>query len=157
MHVHIDRLLAEYERGHLTRRQLCLGLAAICCPAATAAPQPAAAPTFKATELNHIALRVAQIARSRAFYERHLGVSLMGEATQRSAFLRCGPHFVALFADRGPAGLDHFCFTLPEYEPGAAVRALESAGLAPQRREDRVYFKDPDGIELQVAAPRGAA
>ena len=31
---------------------------------------------------------------------------------------------------------------------------LKAAGLTPRRRSDRVYFDDPDGLEVQVAARR---
>jgi catechol-2,3-dioxygenase len=33
------------------------------------------------------------------------------------------------------------------------VKTLEAAGLSPRRVSDRVYFDDPDGIEVQVSAP----
>ena len=39
-----------------------------------------------------------------------------------------------------------------EDEPARVVDTLTAAGLAPRRRGDRVYFDDPDGIEVQVAA-----
>ncbi len=169
MHTHIDLMIGEYERGRLTRRQLVVRLAAVASGLAAAATAVAAQerpgsaapptrpadpprePTFKATELNHVALRVADLARSQAFYEKHLGLTVTS-AGATTAFLDCGPHFLALFAERGEPGLDHFCFTVPRYEPADAVRRLEAAGLEATRRGDRVYFKDADGIELQVAA-----
>jgi catechol 2,3-dioxygenase-like lactoylglutathione lyase family enzyme len=73
-------------------------------------------------------------------------------AGERSSFLRCGNDFLALFkADR--PGMDHFCFTVEGYEPADAVKRLQGAGLNPRRQADRVYFDDPDGLEVQVSAP----
>ena len=39
------------------------------------------------------------------------------------------------------------------YTADSAVKRLETAGLKPKRRSNRVYFDDPDGLEVQVAAP----
>ena len=86
-----------------------------------------------------------------AFYEKHLGLAVTS-ASEGSCFLRCGKDFVALFKARTP-GLDHFCFTVDAYEAGDAVTRLRAAGLEPRRQADRVYFDDPDRIEVQVSAP----
>ena len=37
-------------------------------------------------------------------------------------------------------------------EPHDAVARLKAAGLAPRRNGNRVYFDDPDGLEVQVTA-----
>ena len=36
------------------------------------------------------------------------------------------------------------------------VKTLECAGLNPRRRENRVYFDDPDGLTVQIAGPRSS-
>ena len=64
--------------------------------------------------------------------------------------LNTGDDFVALFKSRMP-GLNHFCFTWPRKTASEAVRRLESLGIASRREENRVYFKDPDGLTVQVA------
>ncbi|RMH21281.1 MAG: hypothetical protein D6696_06145 [Acidobacteria bacterium] len=149
----IERLVEDFESGRLSRRQLVRHLAAAAAALAVGA-RPAAGRgddehTFRATGIDHLALRVTDVDRSRRFYERHLGLA----ATRCSAdlcFLDCGDDFLALF--RGPRpGLDHFSFAVEGFRPDDAVARLEAAGLAPRRRENRVYFDDPDGLEVQVS------
>ena len=146
-----------YRRGHLSRRQLArlLGGAALTGaiggglrPAGAAA----ATSTFRAVELNHVALRVSDVERSAEFYRRHLGMEVVLDRPF-AKFLGCGPHFVALFRGDTP-GLDHLCVTIPEYSQEDAVARLSAAGLEPETEENRTYFDDPDGIQLQIESPR---
>ena len=58
---------------------------------------------------------------------------------------------LALFRGSTP-GLDHYAFAIEGYSAAAAVEKLEAAGLKAKRRGNRVYFDDPDGIEVQVTA-----
>lgn len=148
----IDRMVEDFETGRLSRRQLVRHLTAAAAVLA-AGIQPAGAQgerTFQATGVDHLALTVTDIDRSRRFYERHLGL----EATscgRSQCFLDCGRDFLALFRGSHP-GLDYFAFAIEGYQPGEAVARLEAAGLAPRRRGNRVYFDDPDGLEVQVTA-----
>ena len=80
------------------------------------------------------------------WYQKHLGL----KATGREGFLTTGKGWLALFKGEKP-GLDHYCYSITNYDPADAVARLKAAGLAPKRRGDRVYFDDPDGIECQVA------
>jgi hypothetical protein len=49
--------------------------------------------------------------------------------------------------------MDHFCFTIPDYDPRTAVERLEAKGLKPDVEGDRTHFFDPDGYKLQVGGP----
>ncbi len=156
MEAEITNLVERFERGRLTRRQLIgrlTGLAAAmsAAPAAAALGPKGKNATFKATDVNHVALTVTDIARSRAFYEEHLGLETT-RAGSTSSFLSCGTDFLALFKGK-VAGLHHYCYSIADYAPDTAVKRLEAVGLKPERRGNRVYFKDPDGIEVQVSAP----
>jgi len=73
----------------------------------TARGNQAPASTLKAVEVNHIALAVTDVSRSRDFYVRHLGLEVARESPN-SCFLTCGNQFVAMFRS-GEAGLDHYC------------------------------------------------
>lgn len=158
METQIRRLIDDFERGRLSRRELAARLVALAMAAAgargaDAAEEPSGpGPTFRAEGIDHVALRVTDVEASARFYRRHLGLEPGGGCSAESCFLRCGDDFVALFRGSRP-GLDHFSFGVPGYRPQRAVERLESAGLAPERRGDRVYFRDPDGIELQVSSP----
>jgi catechol-2,3-dioxygenase len=156
-----DQLLIAYENGHLSRRQLiaqllALGAATAASPLlarAAAATQPST--TFSATAIDHVALSVTDVKRSSEFYQRHLGLKLTRDGGDDSAFLNCGSDFVALF--RGErAGLHHFSFSIPNYDPEAAVKQLEAASLKPRREANRVYFPDPDNLTVQISPARRA-
>jgi hypothetical protein len=149
----VERLVACFERGELSRRQMIAGVAALVAAAAEpaageAAQQPA---TFRAVGLNHIALRVSDLARSRDFYIRHLGMEVMSESAS-SCFLRCGAHFVALFR-RDPPGMDHYCYAVENYTVSGAADKLRALGIEPRVTGNRIYFPDPDGLIVQLAAP----
>lgn len=148
----IERLVACFERGELSRRQLVAGVAALAATAAQAAAGQAAqqSATFRAVGLNHIALRVTDIPRSRDFYIRHLGMEVMSESAS-SCFLRCGEHVVALFR-REPPGMDHYCYSVEDYTVTGAADKLGAQGFEPRVTGNRIYFPDPDGLIVQLAA-----
>lgn len=152
---HIEKMVNAYEDGRLTRRQLIARIGAFAAAAGaggTALAAPKVESTFRAVGLNHVALRVRDVNRSRDFYRKHLGLSVRRQESERACFLDCGPDFVALFRGQ-EAGLDHYCYSIPGYEPDREVRKLKAAGLDPRREENRIYFDDPDGITVQIAAP----
>ena len=146
--------LQQLERGRpLSRRALArlAGGGAIAASVASVLhsfPATATTSTFRALELNHIAVRVTDPERSAAFYRRHLGMEVVLDRPF-AKFLGCGPHFVALFRSDQP-GLDHFCVTIPDYAQSDSAERLRAAGLEPLLEENRTYFRDPDGLKLQI-------
>lgn len=156
MEAHVQRLIDDFERGRLSRRELAARLVAAAMAlvgsAKAGAAQDSPGPTFRAGGIDHVALRVTEVEASARFYQRHLGLDRTGRCGPGSCFLRCGEDFLALFQGDRP-GLDHFSFGVPGYRPEDAVERLKAAGLSPERRGDRVYFRDPDGTELQVSSP----
>ena len=156
MHAQIDGMLNAYDRGRLSRRTLILQLTGLLGAAAgvrAAQDRPNVPSTFTATEINHVALGVTDVSRSRQFYQEHLGLTLRSDNSPSSVFLNVGNHdFLALFRAEKPA-MDHYCYTVKSYEAGDAVKRLEAAALKPRRRGNRVYFDDPDRLEVQVSAP----
>lgn len=147
----IEQLLTTFERGEISRRELVSGLAALVTAAAPALAQPGPASTFEAVGLNHIALHVTDIPRARDFYIRHLGMTVTSESAG-SCFLRCGEHFVALFRS-GTPGMAHYCYSVRDYDVNDAAKKLRSQGIEPRVTGNRIYFPDPDGLTVQLAAP----
>ena len=154
-------LVDQYDRGGLSRRDLVARLTASGAAAALAG-RPATAgegdgaggPPFAGRNIDHIALGVSDVDASVAFYQRFLGLTkLRGDG--RSAFLGRpdGGFFLALFRSDEP-GLDHFCFGIADYDPADAAAKLKAAGKEVRQTSGRTYFKDPDGIEVQLAAKR---
>lgn len=152
-----DQLLDDFMRGGLSRRQLISRLMALGAAAAGVRNSAHAAlrrdhATFAATSVDHIALNVTDLNRSRDWYVRHLSLTVASQ-DEASCFLDCGDDFVALFkADR--PGLHHYSFGIPDYNQQDAARRLRAAGLTPKLRGGRIYFDDPDGIEVQVSQQR---
>ena len=143
----IEGLLGQYEQGRINRRALVAGLAAL----ATAGPARGGA--FQSLGLNHIAVRVADVKRSRDFYQKHFGMPVLTESGS-NCFLGIGKdHFLTLF--QGQKGeLDHYCISIDRFEPDAVMKELKRQGLRPNRPSgtNRIYFPDPDGITVQVSA-----
>ncbi len=151
-----ESLVEEFERGKLSRRQLAsrlMGLGA----ALSVMPRVAQASegegnTFQATGLSHVALNVSSVPRSRDFYIKHLGLKVIRESGEDNCFLGSGDgFFLTLFKGERP-GLNHYCYAVRDYAAEQAEEKLKAAGLKPRREGNRVYFPDPDEIEVQVAA-----
>lgn len=162
------KLVDDYERGTLSRRQLVARLMGLGAAMATLkgtawAQEPAGEtgqgtggeqeprPTFQATGLDHIALDVTDVARSREFYQQHLGLRVIRGTGGDASFLGADrDFFLTLFRAEHP-GLNHYCYAIEHYDPPAAVRRLEALGIRPRLTAGRVYFPDPDGITVQLA------
>jgi catechol 2,3-dioxygenase-like lactoylglutathione lyase family enzyme len=145
----VSEMLGSYEQGKISRRRLVAALAAMAGGGARAA---GAGSPFRGAGLNHIALRVADIGRSREFYKNLLGLPVL-RGDDSSCFLGLGPHFLTLFR-REQAGLDHYCIAIDGFKPDAVMQKLKQEGLNARRPPgtDRIYFDDPDGIEVQFSA-----
>lgn len=153
MHDAIETVLDELTGGRITRRQASQRLAAaLTALAASLAHGRAegAESTFTALGLNHVALDVTDVPRSRDFYVRHLGLEVTRDGAS-SSFLTCGDHFVALFRSSRP-GMNHYCYSIADYDVSAVSDRLRAEGLEPRVSGNRVYFDDPDGLEVQLAA-----
>ena len=157
MQTQIVKMINDFEHGRLSRRQLIAYLTGMFAASlgatitfadqqpGRATPNPAeTAPTFDATDLNHIALNVTDVQRSQKWYQKHLGL----KPTGREGFLTTGKGWLALFQGEKP-GLNHYCYSIANYDPADAVARLKAAGLTPRREDGRVYFADPDGIDVR--------
>jgi catechol 2,3-dioxygenase-like lactoylglutathione lyase family enzyme len=150
-----ETLVEDFERGEISRRQLVsrlmgLGAALTLMPSVAKASQ-AESSTFQATGLDHIALNVSSVPRSRDFYIKHLGLKVIRDGGEDNCFLGSGDDFfLTLFKGEKP-GLNHYCYAIRGYTAEQAEEKLKAAGLKPRREDNRVYFPDIDGIEVQVA------
>lgn len=146
----IDRMVQDFERGRLSRRDLVGSLSLLLAAAAGGRAAAAGTTPFQAVGLNHIALSVTDVGRSRDFYVQLLGLSVARES-ESSCFLTCGDHFVALFRSR-QSGMDHYCYAVENYSVQEAAEKLRSRSLEPRISGNRIYFSDPDGLTVQLAA-----
>ncbi len=145
----IANMLSDYERGIVSRRQLIGALAAM---ASAASKGSAANSTFQGVGLNHIAIRVTNVHRSRDFYQKHFGLPVLHEA-EDNCFLGLGKNFLTLFRNEKP-GLDHFCIAIEGFKIDPVMEELKRQGFQARRPAgtDRVYFPDPDGLEVQLSS-----
>ena len=122
---------------------------------------------FSLTRLDHIVLCVADVAATRAYYERVLGVEAREERPGKWS-LHFGDHKISL-QDAGTApdiardtvpGSGNFCI-LTEDPIEAVVEHLEREGVeirvGPAERDGAVgrimsvYFNDPDGNLVEIS------
>src|SRR6478672_7864326 len=152
-----ETLVEDFERGLLSRRQLAsrlMGLgAALGVMARVSEASERQSNTFQATGLDHVALNVSSVPKSRDFYIKHLGLKVIRDGGEDNCFLGGGDaFFLTLFKGDRP-GLNHYCYAIKGYDADRVEEKLKAAGLKPRREDNRVYFPDPDGIEVQVAGP----
>lgn len=149
-----NELLSEYESGRMSRRELLARMSILTAAiAGVAGGSPAAAQEaapFKVTALNHIALSVTDVARSRDFYRDMMGMTVTRD-NPGSAFLSFDKGFLALFGADAPA-MHHYCYSIENYDVDEVEAKLKELDLNPRRQGGRIYFDDPDGLEVQFAA-----
>jgi len=150
-----EMLVESFERGLLSRRQLVSRLtglgASLALLSRTAEGNAAEEGTFQATGLDHVALNVRNVPASRDWYIKHLGLKVIRDGGEDNCFLGGGDDFfLTLFKGEQP-GLNHYCYAIGKYDPDNAEEKLKAAGLKPRREGNRLYFPDPDGIEVQIS------
>jgi catechol 2,3-dioxygenase-like lactoylglutathione lyase family enzyme len=179
METTIATLLAQFENGTLTRRQLIQSLAmlALAGPAAaqstTAAGTPATAPApWKTVRLDHISYAVADYKRSAAFYRDLMGWEIRNDNGTNQATLDInGLGEIIVRNARQPAAnpqpsqpgrppltgvINHISWGVQPWNTEAVEAELKRRGLNP--RPDMVgddfksfHVLDPDGWDLQVS------
>ena len=161
----VERLVATYDQGGLSRRQLLQGLLALgvgpYAPRARTRGIGSAGQSalpFHTRTLNHVTLYASNVARSKAFYQRLTGLPIRDEDKDFCEF-RLEGGFLGIYApDAGQQpGFNHFCFGIDGYHPEATVAALKAA--VPEAHptlesQDQVYVQDPDGVRIQFADVR---
>lgn len=150
----VNRLVEDFEKGIMTRRELVKHVAGIATAAAlaggTSRAFAAETSTFKATGVNHIALNTPDILVSRDFYVKHLGMKVVREGNS-NCFMTCNDNFIALF--KSPkSGMNHYCYSVENFDVEDAQKKLRAEGLKPRREGNRIYFNDPHGLSVQLAS-----
>ena len=154
----IAKLLEDFERGKMSRRQLIQTLAV----ATTGGATPAlAADGYKmhAVNVTHISFGVADYARTRDFYVDLLGMKVTND-DGKQCYLHFGDSILLARKTRQPDNkpfVDHICYTLKPWDEKAVEAELNRRDLKP--REDlgghtrSFHIKDPDGFDVQLQGP----
>ena len=148
----IEHLVDLYDRRVVGRRELLAGLLTAGAGQRTATGARAA---FRGRTLNHVSLGVTDVARSKTFYQRLLGLTVRDEATDFCEF-RLENAFFGLYKEPSLInGIDHFAIGIDEYKPATVSERLkrELPESAPTLEDgEQVYFRDPDGAKGPLTA-----
>jgi catechol-2,3-dioxygenase len=154
----INRLLQEFERGKITRRQLIQTLAFTATAASTAGTAEAAAPA-NATYINHVSMQVADYTKTRDFYSGLFGMKVTEDDGKTQCRLTFGDNILitrnASSRPGGKAGVDHIAYTLANWDTDKTVKPaveaeLKRRGLNIRTTEGSFHVQDPDGFEVQM-------
>jgi len=152
MQLVIEKMLTDFERGHVTRRQLALSLAALV-SGAQAEPKET---ELKAVTINHVTVRVPDLHRTSQFYQEFFGMPLK----QQSAtihILGVGNSFFGI--EQGEkqqtATVDHYDFGIAGFNADEARAKLKQRNLkfAGGNSKESFKFHDPDGFQIQLNGP----
>jgi len=149
----ISDLVSRFENGSLNRRDLVRGLAVLAASGTAAAAAAQENIDFKAANIDHVSLHVADLQRSVDFYRRMFGFSVVSEdRPQRIVRLGNAKVLVSL-NDGSPAGMiDHFAIGIPRLTSESARRYLTQRGATPLQGDYAgLHVKDPDGISVQIS------
>ena len=153
----IGRLLHDYERGKMTRRQLIRTLA-LTATAASAAEATVAAAPANATYINHVSMQVADYRKTRDFYTGLFGMKVSNDDGMQCR-LSFGDNIViarnASSRPGGKVGVDHIAYTLAGWDTDKSVKPaveaeLKRRGLKIRTTEGSFHVPDPDGFEVQM-------
>jgi catechol 2,3-dioxygenase-like lactoylglutathione lyase family enzyme len=150
MELMIDRLIGDFERGALSRRQLALSLAALV-GGVQAAPSQSG---MRAISLNHVTVRVPDLRRTSQFYQELFGMPLK-QHSDRTHILGVGKGFFGIEQKDGGPALDHYDFGLAGFNADQAIAKLKARNLTPEPggTKESFKFRDPDGFVVQLNGP----
>lgn len=155
MEVIISKLIQEFEKGKMTRRQLIKSLAVsvTAATAGSAVSSLAAEPKgFKAVTVNHISYQVADYAKTRDFYADLFGMKISHD-DGKQCLLEFGDTF--LIPRNHPSNtprIDHVAYTIDNWDKNAVEAELKRRGLQPKPdTENSFHVEDPNGFDLQIS------
>jgi glyoxylase I family protein len=131
---------------------------------------------FELLGLDHVVLRVSDLARSEAFYCGALGCSRERELSELGLYqLRAGAHLIDLVVVDSPLGraggaapgaearnVDHFALAIDRFDEAELRAHLEANGIAPgevgvrygaEGQGPSMYVQDPDGNVVELKGP----
>jgi catechol 2,3-dioxygenase-like lactoylglutathione lyase family enzyme len=148
----IEKMVADFERGKLSRRQLAAALTGLVAAGADAAPSGS---DFKAVSISHVTLRVPDVQRSTRFYQEVFGMPMKEESpTVKILSLNANSFFGIEAANEKGTAVDHFSFGIEKFKAEDAAAKLQKRGLKLAGvSKDGLKFVDPDGITVQLNAP----
>lgn len=152
----VNALVARFDSGKLSRRELIQGLTALAA-AGTAGSARAQQTPFVSTGIDHVSIQVTDLARSIAFYRDIFGLTILDQ-DEENAIVRMGTSeiIVSLHAKEPTGIVDHFAIAIEGFDREAVTASLAEHGLTAQQNLDYgFYVRDPEGIPVQMVGTRG--
>ena len=122
--------------------------------------------TFHVERIDHVVLRVRDLAGMVRFYEQALGFNVERTLDRlKLVQMRAGASLLDLIAAERPDGngnMDHLCFRVDPFDRDAIVKRLEPLGVSVGETVERygaegsgpsVYFHDPEGNQIELKGP----
>src|ERR1700722_15609152 len=150
----VSDLLARFEKGSLDRRDLVRGLALLAVSGTAATAQEEA--DFKAADIDHVSIQVANLQRSVDFYQKMFGFGVVRE-DKAQGIVRVGNGRVLVsFNHESPAGkIDHFSIGIPRFNKETVTRYLQQRGATVSDGDFAgLHIKDPDGVNVQISSQK---
>jgi len=143
----ISRLLASYENGKLSRRDLVQGLALLAAGSGTAS-----AAGFQGSVINHVSLYVSDLQRSTDFYQRAFGCPV--NKREGNNQLMFGKGFLVLRPDKPPGKVDHLAIGVENFNQDSVTADLKARKITPMNEKGGAGFHvvDPDGFPIQITS-----
>ena len=126
---------------------------------------------FSVQRIDHVVLRVRDLARSEAFYREVLGCEVAKRRDDLGLLhLRAGASMIDLVAVDGKLGarggeapgaggrnVDHLCLRIDDFDEAAIIKHLAAHGIAPHGPASRNFGAEGDGLSLYFDDPDGNA
>lgn len=106
---------------------------------------------FQAVELNHLSLDITQAEHSEEFYRVVFGLTAVSHGRGgRDTFMHFSQGFLNM-RPSGSAGMNHFCFSIKDFDGNGVYQLLDLAQTEPFRMGGRnLHCYDPDRLNVQV-------
>ena len=153
----LDTMLGKYEQGKVTRRQFIEAVSMLAATAATAPAALAADPVapIVPVSVNHIAIGVSNLKRSKDWYTRVLKLKLVQE-TENLALLQFGETQLVLrpptpaHPSTAVGTISHVMFGVSPYDEASLQQTLKAQGLEPKKDLESFLVRDPDNLIVQI-------
>ena len=122
--------------------------------------------TFRVERIDHVVLRVRDLAAMVRFYEQALGFREERRLEKLGLVqMRAGASLLDLVAGaraEGAPNMDHLCFRIEPFDRDAVVTQLSPFGISVGETVERygaegngpsVYFHDPEGNQIELKGP----
>ncbi len=122
--------------------------------------------TFRVERIDHVVLRVSDLAAMVRFYEQALGFKVERRLEKLALVqMRAGASLLDLIAGErgsGAPNMDHLCFRVEPFDRDAIVRKLAPFDISVGETVERygaegngpsVYFDDPEGNQIELKGP----